>query len=274
MFYWYGLIVDRKDKTLQEILSTLEVLHQKVDQLRADKAVDKQVQGQIDALIAGRQRSTYSQSLSTRSFPSFDLPNPSGSEVQRILTWPAVERLLRSDLDEIHHWEHNYSSTEEWLARITEDFDRPLIVDGRVDIVTENSAPYFQESSSQTLPLSNDDIEELTSAFFSSFHCIYPILDREHFYNTILPQAKLRRFEETDESSPLVLLVLALGSVAQQGTVGEPIFEESSGRRTGVKGGDVQSPPGLKLLHEALRRMGMLLSRCSLALLQCHLLTA
>jgi hypothetical protein len=271
----------RKDKTLEAILKTLDTLHQKVDQLGLDlsRPVEMPTTEAVMPPPAFSRRRFRTKTPDTSqphshgdtSLASFDVP---GSEVLRIMSWPAVEQLLRSDLDEIYRWEKDYNSTEDWLAEITDAFGRPLTVESRVDIITDGTA-YFQAPDSRILHLHDGEIDELLGAYFSSFYYIYPVVDEDQFREKDLPQVKSSSFAETDERSPLVLLVLALGSVAQQGTIGDAIFEPPpSGRATGVKGGTVQAPPGITFLQEALRRMGLQLPKFSIPLLQCYLLAA
>ena len=202
---------------------------------------------------------------------SFHVPQQNIGEVQRVLSWPAVEQLLQCELDELHLWDASLSP-EVWLAKIADDFGHPLVLEGRIDIVCENTSSHSEMP--RAVFLDKRSIQELCGAFFASFHCLYPILDQSYFEHTLLPQIIETSFSESDEASALVLLVLALGSVAQQGSVGLPVIETTDGRPMGVKGGSVDCPPGLVFLYEALRRMGVHLSACSLTMLQSYILAA
>jgi hypothetical protein len=202
----------------------------------------------------------------------FHLPSQRLAEVQRILSWPAVEKLLQCELNDLQLWESATLRPEAWLSKITEDFGHPLTLEDRITISCE---PTFSRPSMPGVThLDRGTISELCEAFFASFHCLYPILDQTYFESTLLPQVIDHSFSESDQASSLVLLVLALGSVAQQGSIGLPVVDGTNGRPTGIKGGSAESPPGLVFIHEALRRVGLHLSACNLIMLQTYILTA
>lgn len=256
---------------MQEILATIKALNRKIDQI-----------GEATELMRLARQTEYSTSAKVVSQPdisepiqhpmsSFHVPQQNIGEVQRVLSWPAVEQLLQCELDELHLWDASLSP-EVWLAKIADDFGHPLVLEGRIDIVCENTSSHSEMP--RAVFLDKRSIQELCGAFFASFHCLYPILDQSYFEHTLLPQIIGTSFSESDEASALVLLVLALGSVAQQGSVGLPVIETTDGRPMGVKGGSVDCPPGLVFLYEALRRMGVHLSACSLTMLQSYILAA
>ncbi|KAI9742357.1 MAG: hypothetical protein M1818_003890 [Claussenomyces sp. TS43310] len=171
----------------------------------------------------------------------------------------------------LQNWEELEAPSENWLVQITEDFNNPLPIDDRVDILLED---HGFSTSGRSMYLADDTIQDLCSAYFCSLHCTYPILDRDNFYSDLLPRACKHSFDENDEASALVLLVFALGSMAQEGTVGQPLVEESSDRKSGLKGGTIQRSPGSLYFNEAKRRMGLLLARYNIVILQCHVLAA
>jgi hypothetical protein len=146
-----------------------------------------------------------------------------------------------------------------------------LPTDEFLDFSSVSSSP-SQPWDSGPILLTKDVIENLCEAFFGSFHAMYPILDRRHFYSDTLPEAYSGSFDQDDGCSTLVLLVLALGAVAQEGVSGKPILEESTGRSTGIKGGSPQRPPGLAFWNEASRRLGGMISQYDLNMLQCFIL--
>jgi hypothetical protein len=111
------------------------------------------------------------------------------------------------------------------------------------------------------------------SVYFETFHCSYPVLDRSHFFSTILPQVCSQSFSEANSRSALVLLVIALGVLAQEGAVGDPILDEA-GWQTGIRGGSVERPPGLMFLNEARRKMGVALTEWNLDNLLSYILCA
>lgn len=75
------------------------------------------------------------------------------------------------------------------------------------------------------------------------------------------------------EDFTLFLLILALGSVAEEGYSSDPCIDEQ-GRDTGVRGGTLERPPGHVFLCEAKRRLGISSTVWNLGTLQCYILLA
>lgn len=171
----------------------------------------------------------------------------------------------------LEDWDGFGAPSESWLVRITDDLDNPLPVDERVDI-TVDAADNF--SSKNLIKLEQEIVQDLCTAYFYTFHRTYPVIDHDSFYSDILPKAFQTSFAEDEDASALVLLVLALGSVAQEGTIGNPLCEETNGRKTGLRGGSFSRPPGTLFVNEAQRRLGISLTRFNLTVLQSHILLA
>lgn len=202
--------------------------------------------------------------------PSF-MPYPYKIEARKLLEWPAVRTLLQGDLLQIPAWDGENDGGEKWLTRISNECESSLPTDEFLDFCSVSSSP-SQPWASGPIRLTKDIIEDLCEAFFRSFHAIYPILDRGHFYADTLPEAYSSSFDQDDGCSALVLLVLALGAVAREGVSGQPILEESTGRSTGIRGGSPQRPPGLAFWNEACRRLGVMISQYNLNTLQSFIL--
>lgn len=274
----------RKDKTLQDILAKLEALQFKVDQLRRLNIVGKAPGKELilSSNTPGSEDSSLAASSSRPSFarsmpPTFEVPYRSSAEIHRLLSLPAIEKLISNDLGDFNPRKDVYPTSEIWLDHISKDLAKPIVAAERINIAIVDT-PYFLSPNplGPTGPylLSSGTVDELVTAFFSSFNYHYPLLDREHFNVVVLPKVKSENFDEELEESSLALLVLALGTIAQQGTIGEDVLEYPESQPTGVKGGSVKSPPGIVYLHEALRRLGLLMSSCSLPMVQCHILVA
>lgn len=192
-------------------------------------------------------------------------------EARKVIAWPAVNSLLQNELAQIPNWQGENGEGEKWLTRITKDFEGPLPMGEPLDLTFLNGGtPRVWDS--QTVCLTKSMTEVLCQAYFNSFHATYPILDRNHFYSVTLPQAFGSSFEQYDRSSTIVLLVLALGSVAREGASGNLILQESTGRKTGVRGGTLHRAPGLEFLTEAKKRIGFVLSEYDVITLQCFIL--
>ncbi|KAL3422158.1 hypothetical protein PVAG01_06314 [Phlyctema vagabunda] len=190
--------------------------------------------------------------------------------VHRVLAWPAVQKLLRYDGAEMTHWEGDYKDTEHWLLGISKDFGVPLLLDWPVDIYYSDAGMLNLERG-RSIALNKEYVENLCQKYFDSFHCTYPILDRKYFLEQVLPPVLQTSFSEAQDGTCLVLLVLALGSIAQEGVTGTSIVDQS-GKHTGIRGGTVERPPGLIYLNEARRRFGINITNWNLTNLQTSIL--
>jgi hypothetical protein len=117
--------------------------------------------------------------------------------------------------------------------------------------------------------LSVDVMKKCTEAYFSTFNALFPILEQNHFTELSLGGVMRDGFGDDDVASVLVLLVLSLGVVADQGANGHPLQPNS-----GIKGGSPTKAPGAEVFSEARRRMGLVMTHNSVENIQCLLLTA
>jgi hypothetical protein len=288
----------RKDKTLVHILNTLRSLESKFDRFESQqrgfpppptwhdpsratqrhpqstiRGVDRNDRVSIEPLIlpaneeSNLAASSWTFSLNTPS----SVPYENKIEARKLLAWPAVCTLLQGDLLQIPTWDGENDGGEKWLTRISNECESPMPTDEPLNFNFDSESPY-QAWDSGSVCLTKNVIESLCEAFFRSFHAVYPILDCRHFYSDTLPEAYSSSFDQNDGCSTLVLLVLALGAVAQEGVSGKPVLEESTGRSTGIKGGSPQRPPGLAFWNEASRRLGRMISQYDINMLQSFIL--
>lgn len=209
--------------------------------------------------------------LATSKQPALPPSYRNQIEARRLLSWPAVRKILQNDLAKIPTWNGEHDGGEKWLSKISQACENPLPSDEPMSFVfVVGNGPQSWEPN--TVVLTTNTIEDLCQTYFRSFHCIFPILDAHHFYAVTLPQAYGASFHQYDGCSTLVLLVLALGAVAQEAASGDPIVEEATGRRTGIRGGTPHRTPGLIFLNEARRRMGIMIAAYDLIVLQCFIL--
>jgi hypothetical protein len=114
-------------------------------------------------------------------------------------------------------------------------------------------------------------IKETSDAYFDTFNLVYPILDQDHFVNTILEVSLRKGCIDGGAHSAILLSVLALGEVSIQGNAGAPIGT-IDGRPSGFRGGSIGEPPGLMEFNEARRRMAFLSVDCTIEYVQIMLL--
>ncbi|XMA13627.1 hypothetical protein WAI453_006418 [Rhynchosporium graminicola] len=259
----------KKDNTLMLILRTLDSITLKIDHvLSSEKTADVAVSSNDLALSAN---SGISLQDIPRSLKSFQVPARQATAIQNLLAWPAVQSLLECDGVNLSRWHGHYQGTESWLKAISADFPK-MAIDQPMEIsYSEHGILVLMENRS--ISLNRIYVESLCAAYFRTFHCTFPILDLHDFYNDLLPRICSQSFGEAHEGSALVLLVLALGSLAQEGATGSPINDET-GRETGIRGGTVLQPPGHMFLTEARRRLGFAMTSWNLNNLQCFILLA
>jgi len=186
-----------------------------------------------------------------------------------ILKWPAIESVLNSDEIHMPNWDPRNEGTENWLIEISSEFG-PVDVERQVHIQYCEYGVLILQGGGHVISLNKPYVESLFEAYFQSFHCSFPILDS---HGTLLSQLCSQFFDENQDGSAMVLLVLALGCVAQEAAMGRPFLDET-GRYTGVRGGTISRPPGNVFVCEAKRRLGLLSTSWSLQSLQCHILLA
>lgn len=171
------LIIGRKDKTLQEILATLESLYLKLDRLGALSLVEKSLardltlslsapRSENGSLIPVTSYPTYASSSSSR----FEVPYRSSAEVYRILSLPATEKILSNNLSDVNQLHDVFPTSEIWLENISKDFAKPVIAAERIKIAIADT-PYFlfpnPVGPSGSYLLSSGTIDELVTAYFS-----------------------------------------------------------------------------------------------------------
>jgi hypothetical protein len=283
------------------ILRTLDVLSIKMDQalppeeplllLDRQQSINDYTLGMTaNTTVSSRERDTSTLTLSSaldgdpaspssgispqnipRSLKSFQVPARQATKIHNVLAWPAVQTLLEYDGANLSQWDGHYQGNESWLIAISADFPK-MAVDRPLEI-SYSEPGVLVLMASRLINLNKTYVESLCAAYFQSFHCTYPILDPYYFYNNLLPQVCGQSFSETHEGSALVLLVLALGSIAQEGATGSSIVDKV-GRETGIRGGTILRPPGHMFLNEAKRRLGLALDSWNLNNLQCVILSA
>ena len=278
----------RKDKTLSEILDRIKNLEGKIDTLSPrSSSVSSTIYsegtatGNAPNLVSLGQPSDLDTSI-------FAIPGTSGStaeddkyytyvsSVYQMLGWP----MLRQGLEPV--WPDSDRGPS--LASI--ERDGPSIALGlrhrkpRASLYPSGSpdpslAIPMRLHGVTTLPLPRltwESVQQLAKAYFDSFNLLYPILDRQAFFEDVIVSSFNGGFENGLESV-LVLLVLALGEVAIAACEGIPVHV-CQGRASGVKGGTALQPPGLNLFNQARSRMGFSFGECRVENVQALILAA
>ena len=120
--------------------------------------------------------------------------------------------------------------------------------------------------------LTTERMHRLATAYFDTFNFMYPFMDRQDFIADTLTKVHTEGFNG-DTDSVISLLVFALGELAIEGSLGNPV-EVHNCRASGVRGGTASNPPGLALFTEARKRIGFVLTDCELENVQIYSLAA
>jgi hypothetical protein len=110
-------------------------------------------------------------------------------------------------------------------------------------------------------------VGRLIGNYFAFHNLMYPLLDNQHFVSATL-QSSTNSYFGNDPNSALVLLVLALGEVADAAS--------HQGQMKGSAGiqGVPERPPGLAFFNEARKRMGFVLPGVTVESVQIYVLAS
>ena len=269
------------------ILATLNDINKKLDLVgfQDTPGSTRETTSQLSASTGGRSPIPLYNAVSSvasgqsgearrgKSLSTFNIPERSGLEGHKLLAWPAIQSLLQCDMSHLQEWDGIELQPERWLVGVTESFGSREPCIERVDFFY-NDAKAAQRHDRRAFNMSDQTIRDLCTAYFSSFHCTYPVLDPHLVYKNLIPKFCKQLFDESDECSALMLMILALGSVAKEGARGHAIVEPRNGRQTGLRGGSAELPPGALFLSEAKRRMGITITHFNITSLQSYILLA
>ncbi|ESZ98939.1 hypothetical protein SBOR_0695 [Sclerotinia borealis F-4128] len=282
----------KKDKTMVEILDRVKSIENKLNRLP---------RGAADASEPAPTQ------ISPTHQPSFAEPFTSQSEAQtlatslsrpresspgrmntntiyhhftashKVLTWPAIQQLLLqavpSSLGDVKFMEKGsvfivrMQGKRLPLSLNVDLQDKPFV--GMQSLANRVAGGLRITFSG----LSREAMLQLATSYFDSFNFLYPFMDRQIFVSDTLTKVQSEGFDG-DVESVIALLVFALGEVALEGTRGDPV-NVYQGRPSGVRGGSGSStPPGLAFFNEAMKRIGCVLTECSLENVQMFTLTA
>ena len=274
----------RKDKTLIEILDSLQRLEVKVDALAPTLDTPSSRTG-------GSSNGLYPPTLQIEGFDASDLaavgkyaiegltdlrqPYRHTTAAHKVLLWPSIARFLldsgnvtAADIQDIERegtlWFHKLD-----LAR----HSNSLPINNYL-----SSASVSPPTQNATIPqrvrfpsLDEETMKRYALQYFNTFNVLFPVLDQEDFWNDHLWRVTQYGFGDQDSSSILCLLVLALGKVANDAESGDPV-SYANGFPSGLQG-QFDQPPGLEIFNEARKRLGFIVSECKLENVQAMLLT-
>lgn len=195
----------------------------------------------------------------------------------KVLQWPAVQQFLQQTVPSNLGDTKSTDSGLIFIVKI-QGTRGPLSLDVDLQekpfVGMQSLASRVSGGSRITFPgLARDTMHQLATTYFDTFNFMYPFMDRQTFLSETLAKVTSEGFDG-DMESVIALLVFALGDVALEGIQGSPV-NIYNGRPSGVRGGTGPSkPPGLSFFNEAMKRIGCVLTECSLENVQMFSLTA
>jgi hypothetical protein len=216
---------------------------------------------------AGSRSKTHSTSRNRCIDPLLPEPYKHVTAEHKILRWPAIQNLLQqSNSNLAADIRHLTIDGPGWLLSIMRHSHMEgLPLDERVP-----DQPFLGMQRDRTDGLRvifpgypPEAIHQLCTIYFDSYNLVYPILDRQTFFDTALARIVSEGFGTGDTDSALTLLVMSLGKLASESSLG-PSINSVNGRPSGIRGGSGSRPPGLDLFNEARARMGFTMTQCQL----------
>ncbi|APA06756.1 hypothetical protein sscle_02g015260 [Sclerotinia sclerotiorum 1980 UF-70] len=283
----------KKDKTMVEILDRVKSIEDKIDRL-PHRVAGGTSESKLFQITPTNQ-SSYSDSFNFDSeghafAPTFLRPyelSPGRLKIEtkchhftashKILTWPAVQQLLLqavpSNIGDLKDLERGSVFIVRMQAART-PLSLNVDLQEKPFVGMQSLASRAVGGSRITFPtISRETIHQLTTSYFDTFNFLYPFMDRQNFVSDTLTKVTSEGFDG-DVESVLALLIFALGDVALENYRGNPV-DIYRGRPSGIRGGSGSSrPPGLAFFNEAMKRIGCVLTDCSLENVQIFCLTA
>ncbi|THV56024.1 hypothetical protein BGAL_0001g00860 [Botrytis galanthina] len=195
----------------------------------------------------------------------------------KILLWPAIQQLLLQVAPSNNGNGKFLERGSVFMVRIQASRP-PLSLDIDLQekpfVGMQSLASRVVGGSRTTFPgLSQEAMLQLAMSYFDTFNFLYPFMDRQTFLSDTLVKVVSEGFDG-DMESVIALLIFALGEVALEGSCGSPV-DIYQARPSGIRGGSRPSkPPGLSFFNEAMKRIGCVLTECSLENVQMFCLAA
>ena len=194
----------------------------------------------------------------------------------KILNWPVIQSLFfarrpafAKDLREIFSQGSRWFVERSSSRRLGQKETKPQYVNGN-----EEESDFITTSSLQLLRLYGEVASKgYVEAYFRTFNLLSPILDQATFGWEMDPQSLLSIPTNGGVEIVLLLLVIALGQVAYEGSAGDPI-EQFKRRSSGLRGGTALFSPGDTCFDQALRQWKLVPNVPSLQRAQALLLQA
>lgn len=268
----------RKGDTLSEILSLLRRVNSNVDNIASRGLNDGESTGQHPVqrnIIISPDNDTTEADKTFQLQPSDSIIPPQDNEVSlvpgyyhstaahRLMEWPFIYQQLQN-LPLSTRIISPGNGVDWFLSVYSDQTSIPLSAD---ETFPETTNPV---SALRGIPYG--DIVMWVDMYFDTFNFIHPLLDRSLFFQETLPIATNTKTvvkpDTARKNIMLALLVIALGQMALEGTIGKKKITEKE-----VDQG-YEHPPGLVYFNEVRKRIGFVEGDCGLEVVQILALTS
>ena len=174
----------------------------------------------------------------------------------KVILWPSIYiHLINSDISATSDLQYVLQEGTPWLILQEMAHDKCKLPT-TVGLESYPLTTRAQDSSRVGFrSMTMQRMQEYCDGYFNTCNVLAPILNRYTFISETMSVVSQQGFSEGDQSSVLVLLVLALGQLAIEGVFERPV-SMVDGTPSGLRGGTIDNPPGLEIFNEARRRLG------------------
>jgi hypothetical protein len=174
----------------------------------------------------------------------------------KVMSWPAVNHELHARGSQFTQDLHEICSRgSSWFVEKSKWTSPATMSSGRQDQSAKLNSPMPAKISNlySLHRYGEVAIKGYVEAYFRTFNKSRPILNQAFFMREVELQLTPATSSSREIEGVLLLLVIALGQVAYEGTAGVPI-ESFAKRSSGIRGGTASSSPGTSCFDEAIRR--------------------
>ncbi|KAK2013958.1 hypothetical protein LZ32DRAFT_637276 [Colletotrichum eremochloae] len=281
----------KKDKTLVELLDLVTNINHHTSHIPEISAQLLRLRDNIPTLLptetsAGSDVASSTATVQPSTQPSLSLTprrqaaRRYASNVDRILSWPAVRQTLETVRPKIPGIQVIFEETESSSVLFEQRRASSSLFRGGLESMEAQDRIALAIAPDDPRPLQMTSISphilaERIRIYFNTFNRIHPVLDRQYFMEVVFPGVLHNRFCE-DAASTLLCLVMALAEVAIADVSGRG-FSAYQGHQDGEPSNTAEyieyRPPGIEFFNEARRRLGFSVGEYSLENIQMFILT-
>jgi hypothetical protein len=265
------------------ILSVLTSLENKFENLAVGRGGSSMLERTKETFTASASLQSSEKIARADAGLSDDFPSELHQSYQhltaphKVVLWPSIyTHLINSGIQAASDLKHILHDGTPWFVR-QEMKKHPLSLPTDPGLPSHRLGyPSSKEGYSKRYAFSTftiQQVQEYTDAYFDTFNVICPILDYDFFTNEVVARLAREGYADGDPQSVVALMVYALGQLAIEGVFGSAISSKDD-VPSGFRGGTAERPPGLEIFNEVRRRLGFIMTTCTIENVQIMLLQA